>query len=130
MTCHPQMFPGKLPERENVPIFNDTAGSIMLHTFVPNAADRTSLWLSPLLMDAATLQKLPPTYIDVCSADPFCIGGIAYAKRIEGLGVPVKLYVLKGMPHGSYILFPDLPSSQAAHTACMAGTEWALNCKK
>jgi acetyl esterase/lipase len=69
---------------------------------------------------------LPPTYIDVCSADPLAAGGIAYAKKLDDIGVPVKLFVLDGMPHGSYIVFPGLASSDAAHEACMAGTKWAL----
>ena len=85
-----------------------------------------SPFVSPLLANDNLLQKLPPTYVDVCSADPLAAGGIAYAKKLEESGIPVKLFILDGMPHGSYILFPDLPSSEAAHAACMKGTEWAL----
>ena len=79
-----------------------------------------------MLANDSLLQKLPPTYIDVCSADPLAAGGIAYAKKLEESGIPVKLFVFDEMPHGSYILFPDLPSSEAAHTACVEGTKWAL----
>jgi acetyl esterase/lipase len=98
-----------------------------LGTFVPNEADRTSPFASPLLASPELLRKLPPTYIDACSADPLYDGAVAYGKKLEESGVPVKLFVLDGMPHGSYILFPDLESSQAAHVHCMEGTKWALN---
>jgi acetyl esterase/lipase len=126
LTCHPEVFPGTLPERENVPVFNDSATLSMMNSFVPNEADRRSPLVSPLLADPALIKKLAPAYIDVCSADPLYTGGVAYAKKLEENGVAVKLFILEGMPHGSYILFPDLPSSQTAHTACMQGTEWAL----
>ena len=56
--------------------------------------------VSPLLADPELLRKLPPTYMDVCTEDPLYDGGVAYAKKLEDLGVPVKLFILLGMPHG------------------------------
>jgi acetyl esterase/lipase len=90
-------------------------------------ADRSSIYVSPLLAPPNLLRKLPPAYVDACSADPLFAGGVDYAKKLEENGVPVKLFILDGMPHGSYILFPDMPSSKVAHEACMVGTTWALN---
>ncbi|KAF2101754.1 hypothetical protein NA57DRAFT_73191 [Rhizodiscina lignyota] len=125
-TCHPQVFPGVLPRRQDVPVFNDSAASSMFDSFVPNKDDRTSPLVSPLLANPDHIRKLPPTYIDACSVDPLVDGGIAYAKKLEDNDVPVKLFILEGMPHGSFILFPELDSSKAARSACMQGTLWAL----
>lgn len=83
--------------------------------------------LSPLLASPSSIKKLPPTYIDVCSADPLAVPGLAYGKLLEDNGVPVKVFVLEGMPHGSYVLFPDLPSSRVAWDSCVEATRWALN---
>jgi acetyl esterase len=99
----------------------------MLGAYVPNQEDRKTHYVSPLLAEPELIKKLPPTYIDVCSADPLAILGIAYGKLLEDCGVPVKLFVLEGMPHGSYVLFPDLPSSRTAWDSCVEGTKWALN---
>jgi acetyl esterase len=110
--------------------YNGKANEQIQDSFIANEKDRTGHLVSPLLASSDLLRKLPPTYIDVCSADPLAAGGIAYAKKLEDHGVPVKLFVIDGMPHGSYILFPGLESSDVAHTACMVGTQWALNVSK
>ena len=124
--CDPQHYKGDLPARTTVPIFTDLALKLMLDVFVPNQADRTSPYCSVLLAKSELLKKLPPTYIDVCHADPLCVPAIAYGKALEDQGVPVKCFVLEGMPHGSFVLFPDLPSSRTAWDSCVAGTKWAL----
>jgi acetyl esterase/lipase len=76
-TCDPQHYPSELPERANVPIFNDAALAAMLGAFVPNKSDRTTHFVSPLLAKPELIKELPPTYIDVCSADPLCVPAIA-----------------------------------------------------
>lgn len=125
--CDPQHYKGDLPDRATVPIFNDAALTAMLSAFVPEDKDRTSPYVSPLIAPPELLKKLPPTYIDACAADPLCVPAVAYGKVLEESGVPVKAFVLEGMPHGSYVLFPDLPSSRSAWDACVEGTKWALN---
>ncbi|KAF2652696.1 hypothetical protein K491DRAFT_726085 [Lophiostoma macrostomum CBS 122681] len=124
LTCHPDEYPGTLPDREKVPVYNDSAVVEMLSAY------RASPLVSPLLADPADISKLPPAYIDVCSEDPLAPGGIAYARLLEDNGVPVRLFILEGMPHGSFILFPDLESSKVAHAACMRGTQWVLSHKQ
>ncbi|EPE04924.1 rhamnolipids biosynthesis 3-oxoacyl [Ophiostoma piceae UAMH 11346] len=129
-TCHPEAIPGPPPpKRANVPIFNDGAYLTMFNTYakVEHAKNPD---VSPLLADPELLKKLPPTYIDVCTEDPLYDGGVAYAKKLEDLGVPVKLFVLLGMPHGSFVLFQDLPSSIAINKALLEGVEWALSVRK
>jgi acetyl esterase/lipase len=126
-TCDPKLYPGELPERATVPIFNDTALKLMLNAFVPNVEDRKSAYVSPLLAKPELIRKLPPTYIDVDGADPLGVPGIAYGKLLEDNNVHVKVFALEGMPHGSYVLFPVLPSSRVAWASCVGGTRWALS---
>lgn len=130
LTCHPSVFPGTLPVRTTVPVYNDHAAVSMFSQYAPHKKDWTTPLVSPLLASDNLLRKLPPTYIDACSEDPLYDGGVAYAQRLENVGVPVKLFVLEGMPHGSYYLFPELPSSKVANKAVIEGTEWALGQKK
>ncbi|CAK7225969.1 hypothetical protein SBRCBS47491_006068 [Sporothrix bragantina] len=130
LTCHPLAYPGKLPERTTVPVYNDHAAVSMFSEYAPNKADWTNPLVSPLLAPDEMLRKLPPTFIDACSEDPLYDGGAAYGKRLEEVGVPVKLFVLEGMPHGSYYLFPELPSSKMANKVVVEETEWALSQRK
>lgn len=103
---------------------------IYLDQHLPNICDRENYLCSPLLVPDSLIRRLPPSYIDVCSADPLFTGGVEYAKKLEENGVPVRSYVLEGMPHGSYILFPLLPSSVIAHDHFLKGLEWALSYKE
>ncbi|KAF2432485.1 Alpha/beta hydrolase fold-3, partial [Tothia fuscella] len=100
LTCHPSVWPGeKPPPKKNMPILEDSTAIAMINAFITQEKDRGNYLVSPLLASAELLRQLPPTYIDVCSADPLAAGGIAYAKKLEDHGVPVKLFVLDGMPH-------------------------------
>lgn len=130
LTCHPLAYPGTLPVRKTVPVYNDHAAVSMFSEYAPNKQDWTNPLVSPLLASDEVLKKLPPTYIDACSEDPLYDGGVAYAERLDKVGVPVKLLVLQGMPHGSYYLFPELPSSKAVNKAVIDGTERALAQRK
>ncbi|KAL1899789.1 carboxylic ester hydrolase activity protein [Sporothrix stenoceras] len=130
LTCHPLAFPGTLPVRTTVPVYNDHAVVSMFSEYAPNKQDWTNPLVSPLLASDDLLKRLPPTYIDACSEDPLYDGGVAFAERLDKVGVPVKLFVLEGMPHGSYYLFPELTSSKAANKAVIEGTDWALAQRK
>ena len=99
---------------------------INVDAYVPNKEDRASPYFSPLLASPELLKKLPPTYIEVCGADPLYENGIVYAKKLEDCGVPVRLFILEGMPHGSFMGFPELNSSKVAHAKTAEATKWAL----
>lgn len=73
--------------------------------------------MSPLLAPPELLHKLPPAYVEVCSADPLGPEGAAYAKKLEESGVLVKLFVLEGIPHGGHMLFVHAEFSKAARKA-------------
>ena len=94
--------------------------------YAPNASDRKNYLVSPLLAPSSLIAKLPPTFIDVCGADPLAGPALAYAKKLEENGVKVRTYEVKGMPHGSFILFPGVPSSLQAKEVYLGELKWTL----
>ncbi|KAH0829704.1 putative lipase [Fonsecaea pedrosoi] len=62
-----------------------------------DAADGKDSRVSPLL--AENLSTQPPTYIQVCGADPLRDEGLAYAERLQRAGVEVGIDIYAGMPH-------------------------------
>jgi acetyl esterase/lipase len=55
---------------------------------------------------ATDLSGLPPTFVNVGSADGFRDEDVDYATRLNGAGVPTELHVYPGGPHG-YQMFQD-----------------------
>jgi len=70
----------------------------MFAAYVPDANDRRSPYVSPLL--AEDLSGLPPALVVTAHFDPLRDQGIAYAKRLEQAGVPTQLHAEPGGLHG------------------------------
>jgi acetyl esterase/lipase len=66
---------------------------------------------------ATDLSGLPPTYIDVGSAETFRDEDVAYAARIWAAGGDAELHVWPGGVHGFDALAPDAPLSRDARDA-------------
>lgn len=104
-TCHPKALPEALAgPASSYYGFTDAPilSTAVMDTFwslynVPENQVRC-LDCSPLL--APEFDEFPPTYISVCGCDPLRDEGLEYAKRLEESGVPVKLDVVPGYPHG------------------------------
>jgi len=63
---------------------------------LPSSMDGAVPIASPLLNN---LEKLPPHLIFLAGRDSLRDEGIAYARKLEKAGVPVKLEIYKGVPH-------------------------------
>ncbi|MER0238479.1 alpha/beta hydrolase [Fulvimarina sp. MAC8] len=68
--------------------------------FVPNAADRGSPTVSPLI--AEDLSGLPRTLLVTCEHDPLRDEGKAFGERLSEAGVPLESERLDGMIHGVF----------------------------
>ena len=54
---------------------------------------------SPIFAPEELVKQLPKTWIGVGEVDILKEEGIAYAKKLEGVGVDVELVVYHGAPH-------------------------------
>jgi acetyl esterase/lipase len=77
--------------------------------------DEVSIYAAPAR--ATDLSGLPPTYIDVGSADVFRDEDVAYASRIWASGGNAELHVWPGGVHGSEVFAPDAGISRDATDA-------------
>jgi len=104
VTCHPAVFPKSLAEpTSSYQLFTDTPilTDVIMNDFwdIYKVDKYTgSLDCSPLLADE--FKEFPPTYISVSGADPLRDQGIEYAKKLDSHGIPVKLEIYSGYPHG------------------------------
>ncbi|MCC3289778.1 alpha/beta hydrolase [Arthrobacter sp. zg-Y1110] len=94
-----------IEENANAPIL--TKEEILRYgsLYVPDLADRSNPYASPLL--ALDHTGLPPALIQVAEHDPIRDDGLRYAEALRKAGVPVRVTTYVGMPHG-YLAFPRL----------------------
>lgn len=71
-------------------------------------APRAGNWEYASPLDAASLEGLPPAYIETAEFDCLRDGGLLYARRLEDSGVPVRLHSTRGTMHG-YDIVLDSP---------------------
>lgn len=80
------------------------------------------LRISPLL--AKDFSGLPPAYVQIAGADPLRDDGFAYVEKLQEAGVPVRVDVYPGMPHG-FMQFP-LKTSQRSDEDLIKAVEWLV----
>jgi acetyl esterase/lipase len=83
------------------------------------AGSAVSGYVSPSV--AADLSGLPPTYVDVGSAEVFRDEDVAYATRIWEAGGQAELHVWAGGVHGFDTMFPE---ARISATARQARSDW------
>ncbi len=86
--------------------------------YCPDPARRTEPAASPLR--APDLAGVAPAYVLVCELDPLHDEGLAYARRLEEAGVPVRLRREEGMIHG-FLRLPGAVSRGYAGVAEITG---------
>ncbi|KAH7120226.1 Alpha/Beta hydrolase protein [Dactylonectria estremocensis] len=104
LVVHPKAQPADLDfssydENVNAPILPSTAVTQFLNYYNAPPED---IRVSPLL--TPELSGLPRTYIQVAGADPLRDDGFAYAEKLQQAGVPVKVSIYPGLPHGFMML--------------------------
>ncbi len=68
--------------------------------YLATADDGKNPYASPLF--ASDLSRLPPAFVVTAEFDPLRDEGLAYAKRLQEAGVPVKSSHYKGLIHGFF----------------------------
>jgi len=112
---------GSQPVRD-VPTWDGTTNQTAWRAFLPDPHMRTAMYAAPTR--AASLVGLPPTYLEVGTADLFQGEVAAFANRLLGAGVPTEFHTFLGGIHGFDTLAPDAELSQLAR-ACR--TRFARN---
>ncbi|KAI5117941.1 hypothetical protein M0805_002054 [Coniferiporia weirii] len=77
---------------------------------------------SPLL--AETFVGLAPAYVQIAGADPLRDEGLLYAQLLQKDGVPTKVEVYPGVPHGFASYFPQLAASARWRADLDVGLRW------
>ncbi|WP_435113483.1 alpha/beta hydrolase [Nocardiopsis synnemataformans] len=78
-------------------------------------SDDVSIYAAPARAD--DLSGLPPTYLDVGSAEVFRDETVAYASALWGDGIDTELHIWPGGTHGWEALMPDSPLAELARQA-------------
>jgi acetyl esterase/lipase len=86
--------------------------------------DYLSVDFSPLNSDVS-LAGMPPTYVQVDGMDTLRDDGLIYEKLLRDEGVPTRLDVYPGMPHGHW-LWPEHPLSTKAQIDILCAIGWLL----
>jgi acetyl esterase len=91
--------------------------------YVPNTADRTNPYVSPIHAD---LDGLPPAVVIIAGHDPLRDEGLAYGEALVAAGVPTMVRRFDGGIHG-FVTMPSLDLAQAARAQLCADTVALLN---
>lgn len=84
-----------------------------------------SVLRSPLLFESH--KGLPPTYFQVCGADPLRDEGLIYESLLrEECDVPTRLDVFPGLPHAFWTWFPKAKFSEDFQDKTIGGLKWLL----
>ncbi|OAA60211.1 alpha/beta hydrolase fold-3 domain-containing protein [Niveomyces insectorum RCEF 264] len=110
-------------ENKNAPILNEGAISLFRKNYED---DPMSPLMSPAVWHSGH-KSLPPTYLQVAGMDPLRDEGLIYEKLLrEESGVPTKLDIYPGLPHGFWSWWPKASFSQKQRNDSIQGFRWLL----
>jgi acetyl esterase/lipase len=87
--------------------------------------DSKSVDYSPLAYSSPA-KDMPPTFIQVCGQDPLRDDGLIYARVLQDAGIPTRLNIYPGVPHGFHAIYPQLTLAQKYEKDTIDGMSWLL----
>lgn len=97
------------------------------HHYLPNQENWADVEASPLLFDSAKFALLPPAQILVGEVDILRHEGEEFGRKLHEAGVPVKVEVMKGMPHPFMAMDSVLDEGQRAINIMCESLKLALH---
>ncbi|KAF9261897.1 hypothetical protein L218DRAFT_945665 [Marasmius fiardii PR-910] len=110
-----------LEQNKDAPILGK---SDVVQMFELYGAPPTDPRVSPLLLRSH--EGLPPAFIQACGLDPLRDEALLYGKVLKQAGVPTKLVVYSGVPHGFEGLFFHIKKAEKARENFDKGLQWLL----
>ncbi|KAL0575169.1 hypothetical protein V5O48_006791 [Marasmius crinis-equi] len=114
-----------IEQNKDAPVLNKAAIDNFMGKYKPSPTDTR---FSPLLLDSH--KGLPAAYVQVCGLDPLRDEGLLYEKILKEAGVPTKLDIYPGVPHGFELMFFDLKQAGKLREDFHVGLQWLLEQKK
>ncbi|KAL0576439.1 hypothetical protein V5O48_005544 [Marasmius crinis-equi] len=113
-----------LEQNKDAPTLGKEHLITMMSLYKPPPTDTR---ISPLLLESH--KGLPAAYLQVCGLDPLRDEGLLYEKVLKEAGVPTKLDVYPGVPHGFEGYFFDIKQAAKLREDFHVGLQWLLEQK-
>jgi len=101
-----------IDENADGPLLTKPSMTWFMGHYLRSDEDKLNPMASPIL--ASDLSGLPPAFIITAECDPLRDEGEAYADRLRGAGIPVKVNRYAGMPHGFFSFGAALQAGKLA----------------
>ncbi|KIW63045.1 hypothetical protein PV04_09923 [Phialophora macrospora] len=88
--------------------------------------DPTDIYLSPLFASDEKIRGMPKTVFVVAGMDPLRDEALLYADKLKRNGVPAKVNIFPGLPHG-FRRFGSLKASARWDELIVEGIQWCLS---
>ncbi|KAK1231507.1 hypothetical protein PQX77_005372 [Marasmius sp. AFHP31] len=109
-------------QNKDAPILNRSNIDDYYSMYKPVATDTRC---SPLLLE--THKGLPPAFLQICGLDPLRDEGLIYEKVLREAGVPTKLEIYPGVPHGFEDVAPQIKQAVKLREDIRIGLKWLLD---
>ncbi|KAL5526185.1 hypothetical protein ACEPAG_7524 [Sanghuangporus baumii] len=126
---YPEKLKGKMisyEQNKDDPILSPPYLALFIGAYKPGP--QSDVRVSPLL--AESFEGLPPAYVQIAGADVLRDEGLLYEQFMREAGVPTKLEVYPGVPHGFDVYYPELKISQKWRADFHIGMQWLLGFSK
>ncbi|KAJ5613143.1 hypothetical protein N7510_006337 [Penicillium lagena] len=102
------------PVRDAAAIWTTTTNAMAWSTYLGDlyGSDHVSPYAAPARV--VSVEGLPPTYLEIGTADIFLEETLKFASRLAAADIEVELHVHPGLPHGFEIYAPFIGATQRA----------------
>ncbi|KIW83060.1 hypothetical protein Z517_02303 [Fonsecaea pedrosoi CBS 271.37] len=132
---HPKAYPFDLlvsterssfHQNANAPVLPHSQIDMFLGVFDSEDTDPADIYLSPVLAPDDKVRGMPKTVVVAAGMDPLRDEALLYADKLKKNGVPTRVHVFPGLPHG-FRRFATLKASARWDTVIVEGIQWCLS---